>query len=704
MSLRSSPGTARREGPRSIWMVAVLFAFGLAVTPPADAQSAPLWTGSARSSGFVTMKDRTRLAVDWWVPTGYQGAGPAPTKFPVVFRYTPYGRSFLDPKTGQVPGDAFFLQRGYAYVSADMRGTGASFGWINLMDPRTRDDGKELVDWIAAQPWSDGTVGMRGGSYEGWSQLAIASKAPKALKAIAPEVAGWDGFLMHPGGIYSSAFMQTWTAVTWHTNRSATFAGFPIPPTPPVVDEDGDGDLRDEIPVDLNGNGYFSDDYRWPLDRGPEPKYPDGVRRKQHLYLAAVLQHLTDPAGAPGTWDGDPVTGAMRFWDTRRPGDGLTAPDLNWAWLPDVMRSRVPILTLAGWFDAFVQASAQVHATTRVSNFGRMVARPMYHQGVSPAFAASIGADSAPGAMPRIGREEELRWFDRWLKGIDNGVDKEPPVRLFVMNAGWRNEAVWPPNAVDTTLFLVGRGTLAGRPAVPGKDRLRADLTAYSAWAPDFPADPVASVQTALGRTPTPIAAYRRNRHFMFGVPDGPPVRNALEKTSFVYTSAPLARDTDVIGHPVVRIWAAATAPDADFYFYLEDVAPDGTAVLVTDYQHRAGFKNLRDPDSVIPNNPGVTVLPRLPWHGFRQADYDPKVFADDFPQEIVTALNPTAWRFRKGHAIRLAIANADWPSFELHPALSPSNRPGARDNVAPEVEVHFGGAYRSRIDLPIVR
>ncbi len=471
-----------------------------------------------------------------------------------------------------------------------------------------------------------------------------------------------------------------------------------------MVDEDGDGDVRDEIPLDLNGNGYFADDYRWPIADGPEPRYPDGIRRTQHLYLAAVLQHLTDPAGAPGTWNGDQVLSAMRFRDTKRPGDGLTGPDMGWAWLPDVMRSRVPMLTLAGWFDAFVEASVQVHATTRVANFGRLVAKPGYHQGVSPAFAASIGADSTPGALGRISREEELRWFDRWLKGIDNGVDREPPVRLFVMNAGWRNEAVWPPATADTTLFLGDRHGLIGTPPAPGTDRLRADLTANSAWDPPLPAEPIAFVQKQLGRPVLPIEAYRRNRSFMFGVPDGPPIRNALEKTSFVYTSAPLDRDLDVIGHPIVRLWAGSSAPDGDFFFYLEDVAPDGSAVLVTDYQHRAGFHALRDPDEIIPNNPGVRVLPRLPWHGFRQADYDPTVFATGGPREIVTALNPTAWRFRKGHSIRLAIANADWPSFELHPSLAPSNRPDAADTVVPTIEVRFGGTHRSRIELPIAR
>ncbi len=665
----------------------------------------PDWTGHTRSSVFVSMRDGTKLAVDVFLPREYHGKGKAPTRFPVVFRYTPYGRTFLDLKTGNVPVDPFFLQYGYAYVAADMRGTGASFGWMNLMDARVRDDGKELVDWIAAQSWSDGNVGMRGGSYEGWSQLAVASKAPKALKAIVPAHPGWDGMISHPGGIYSYAFMQMWTATTYHLNRSSVFAPFPIPPTPPVIDENGDGQIVDEIPLDLNGNGWFSDDYAWPLDRGPKPKYPDGVERTHNYYLSAVMQHVADPAGAPGTYDGDPVISAMPFWDSKRPGDGLTAPDLNWAWLPDVMRSKVPILNLAGWFDAFTESSFQLHSTMRLTNPARLIARPVYHQGVSASFARFIGADTSAGASLIQDRIEELRWFDRWLKGVQNGVDKEPPLLLFVMNDGWRPSATWPPpGKVDTKFFLGAGQTLAtSAPATTNTDSYTADFSQYSAWAPWQDKGPIAEVDSLLHRPAPAIKAFGRNRQFMFGVPEGPPVRTEFDKKGLTYTSTPLSHDTDVIGHPLVHVWASSTADDGDFFFYLEDVDANGEAVLVTDYQHRAGFATLHNNNEMIPNNPRISVQPKLPWHGYRQSDYNPRVFARGGVVEIVTALYPTAWRFKKGHSIRLSVQSADWPTFELHPRLSPQNRPDAPDNITPRITLHRGGERKSFVELPVV-
>ena len=95
-------------------------------------------------------------------------------------------------------------------------------------------------------------------------------------------------------------------------------------------------------------------------------------------------------------------------------------------------------------------------------------------------------------------------------------------------------------------------------------------------------------------------------------------------------------------------------------------------------------------------------MRPALPWRGYREADYDPHVFANGKVPTIVTALYPTAWRFKAGHSIRLTIQSADWPTFELHPSLSPRNRPNATDNVIPTVTVHRGGLRASYVDIPI--
>jgi predicted acyl esterase len=662
------------------------------------------WQDFTRTSHRVKMRDGTHLTVDVLLPAGYTGTGAAATRFPVILRYTPYGRTFLKPGTEEIIVQdrlKYFLTYGYAVVNADMRGTGGSEGWNNRMSTVLREDGKEVVDWIAGQPWSTGKVGMIGGSYEGWSQLAVASMKPKALKAITPLNASFDGLPSHPGGILSYAFMQIWSAFTYSINHGAAFP--PVPayyPTPPVIDEDGDGLLADEVPVDLNGNGWLHDDYRWPLASGPTPVYADGVARKHHYYLSAIMQHHSAPGGAPGTFDGLSSAMGMQFRDSRRPGDGLTAPDLNWGFFNDIRDSGVAIMTLAGWFDPYVRSGIEFNSTITGSLPTRMVVSPAYHQGISRAAAAGLGLQSAADI-----KIEQLRWYDRWLKDIDNGVERQAPITFFVANAGWRNEKTWPlPGERRTRFYLDASSTLTRQAAKqPADDAYRADYTHQSAWNPAMDTAPLARINDVIGR-PAPLAkTFLRNRQIMYGVPEGLPVRTQLDHKALVYTSAPLAADTDVIGHPIVTAWVSSTAEDGDFYFYLEDVDPSGQAVLVTEYQHRAGFSQVRSNDELIPGNTGVDVKPDLPWHGFHRGDYDPHVLADGKVAKIVTALYPTAWRFRKGHSIRLSVAASDWPTFELHPKLSPQNRPDAPDNIVPTIRMHRGGAYASSIELPIV-
>jgi predicted acyl esterase len=666
--------------------------------------STPEWNGFTRSAEFVTMKDGTRLAVDILLPKAYTGAGTAPKAFPVILRYTPYGRTFLKTGTEEIIVQErlrFFIPHGYAIVCADMRGTGGSDGWDSRMSRGIREDGKAIVDWIAEQSWSTGKVGMIGGSYEGWSQLAVASMRPTALKAIAPTNASWDGFIAHPGGIFSYAFQQIWSAFTYSLNHAKAFG--PVPtyyPTPPMVDEDGDGQLGDEIPFDVNGNGWLHDDYQWPLKLGRTPKYADGVSRTHHYYLSALMQHHAHPGGAPGTYDGF-IASMMKFRDTPRPGDGLTAPDLNWVWFPDLYKSDIAVLQIGGWFDPYIRSSFDLYTTLSQRNPARMLATPTYHQGISKAAAAALGASDAGDT-----KIELLRWYDHWLKGIDNGIEREPPVNLFVMNAGWRAEPKWPlPQAVATSFYFSASSSLLRKrpPAAAGADRYKADFTHYSAWSPAMQTRPIAEVNAVIGRPPPVAATFLRNRQIMYGVPEGLPVRTELDRKVLCYTSKPLGRDTDLIGYPQIHLWVSSTADDGDFYFYLEDVAPNGEAVLITEYQHRAGFSRLRDNDELIPNNPGIDVQPDLPWHGFREADYDGQVFAGGKAVEIVTALYPTAWRLLKGHSVRVSIAAADWPSFELHPKLSPQNRPDAPDNEVPTLSVHWGGKRASFVELPLV-
>ena len=186
--------------------------------------SSPKYSQCAVSQAYVATPDGEQLAVDIYVPAD----APAGERFPVILQYTPYRRSTIDPKTGKVRDllssgtAAYFTSYGYAMVGADMRGTGASTGWLMDFIPELWQDGKTIVDWIAAQPWCDGNVGMMGASYLGWSQTATASQQPEALKCIMPAVIPLDGYTgeVYPGGIYLQIFLKSWSEWMYPVQRN----------------------------------------------------------------------------------------------------------------------------------------------------------------------------------------------------------------------------------------------------------------------------------------------------------------------------------------------------------------------------------------------------------------------------------------------------------------------------------------------------
>jgi len=153
-----------------------------------------------------------------------------------------------------------------------------------------------------------------------------------------------------------------------------------------------------------------------------------------------------------------------------------------------------------------------------------------------------------------------------------------------------------------------------------------------------------------------------------------------------------------------VHLWVSSTENDGDFFVFLEDVAPNGEAILVSEGMLRAGFADLHDVNDIIYNSgEPIEVLPKLPWHGYKEAQYRPDILADEAVVELVIDLLPTAWVFREGHRLRISIAGADYPTFRLHETLSPANDPHAEDNIAPTVAVHRTEAHPSRIVLPVI-
>ncbi len=595
------------------------------------------YRGWERHAGFVAMPDGTRLAMTWYLPVD----GPQVSGFPVLLWYMPGHRESIDPLTGAIrtamdPEEiAFFTGRGYAVAVAEMRGSGASFGFRAIdRGPQIGRDGRDLVDWIARQAWSNGRVGMIGASFQGFSQFATAAEQPRALKAIFPEIAGFDDYtsLYYPGGILNVAIGRVAYAAMGQDDRNEFDPDGRPPrwPSVPVVDEDGDGELADEIPR------YAADTHSF-LQASP-PVYADQSQRAG-LFRQATVEH-----GANGILTTDRVRRAP-FRDSPLDAAGLTYRDLDPVDRADrIAAAGIAVYNRGGWFDYHARDTAQWFGTLAGHTPTRLMMAPTAHSGLPArpgdnAYLAHFGDRQTSGALVLA---EKLRFFDRYLRGIRNGFENEPPVLIYVMGEGWRREDEWPLRRARTwSLSLAAGGKLLDGKAPAGEDTWQVDPLANS-------------LSQGANRWNYGIASVK-----------APLSLDASRGHRLEYTGAALSRDREITGHPIVRLALGASVPDTDVYAYLEDVAPDGTSLLVSEGQLRAGFHKLLPAQQIADPAARLRVSPALPYHGYRQADFDPAPLAGGRTVRLEFDLMPVSWVFRAGHRIRLSLAGADDGSFE---------------------------------------
>ena len=656
-----------------------------------------------KQSEYVEMDDGIKIAVDIYLPA--DGPDTDTGSYPVVFQYTPYGRAYTIPEemnlidkikmrigigtadqtmdranshdTVYGSSDTIvqtLLSYGYAYVCADVRGTGASYGVKVDFMPEIATDGAQLVDWIAQQDWSDGNVGMFGGSYLGYSQLAVAGEEPEALKAIFPEVVALDGYSteMRPGGVfcelYSSEDFQTLYEMNNYLPDDYVY------PTAPVVDEDGDGEYWDEIPLDLDEDGDFLDDYNYPEDPDDEPQYADGNSR-EHIYYLATYDHKDNvPYNTLGPLaeyiDTDVDLGSGEHAYTFDAYEVSPA-----AFIEGIMDSGIAVYNHGSWMDTFITSTTELYDTMEETNPSKMVIDPGYHETESP-YWEYCGEDEDAGIKAYA--IELVRYYDRYLKGIENGIDTEAPVYIYNMNGdGWRAENEFPlARQVETDYYLGQDATLTtdAESVEPGSDDYQVDLTHDSSYESQW-------------------YDYGVSR-YMMAAPDEVPDRTEKDESCLTYTTEAFTKDTEVTGYPIINFYASSTSDDADFYIFLEDVDEDGNAILVTEGVLAGGFAETYDNDTMIlGGSTGIDVLPDLPWHGFEEEQYNDAIFADGNIAEYTVDLFPTSWTFKEGHSIRISIACANTPTFATNDALT-------EDTV---VTIYRDEEHPSKITLPII-
>jgi predicted acyl esterase len=509
---------------------------------------------------------------------------------------------------------------------------------------------------------------MRGQSFLGWSQFATASHGPEALKCIAPALIIFDTYSegVRPGGIMASRWLSEYSKYlrSFNVNRFDLGEGFL--PAAPALDEDGDGRFVDEIPLsDAGDSTLFVDD--------SPPRYADGQERPNNTYYAATLEHQENLLVERFMEDD------ARYFDGRYVygGDTLQLIDTSpGAMLGTLIDRQIPVFHIGGWFDGFVKGTTKLFSSMQGRAPARLLIGPRFHipADVTGPYKTLLGYD---GNLASEIAAEEARFYDWCLRGEDNGIDREPPVSIYVMNKGWRTESEWPlERQEDLSLHLDAEQSLSLTLGEAGTDSYTVDFTHRS----DF-------------------GTNRMNRWILMWSPDTVMLRTEPDRRTLVYETAPLTEGVEVTGHPVVHLWIGSNRENADVFVYLSDVDREGQVHYVTEGQLRASFHDLSNP--AVQTRGLLEVRPELPWHGYGKEDRDSAPFAGGRVVELSFDLMPTAWFFRAGHKIRISIAGADLDNFELNPTLCPGNDPVGCAGTT--LEVHRGAARPSRIDLPVI-
>ncbi len=267
---------------------------------------------------------------------------------------------------------------------------------------------------------------------------------------------------------------------------------------------------------------------------------------------------------------------------------------------------------------------------------------------------------------------EQLRWFDYWLKGIDNGIMDEPPLRYYVMGApdgeAWRTADEWPlPNEKRVAYYFHAGPSESIDSVNDGLLIAEAPIEGYGQ--DDYTVD----YSTTTGETNRFANGY--GAAFQY------PNMADHDRQALTYSTPPLDADIEVTGHPVVHLWVTSTADDGDFFVYLEEVDELGYSTYITEGRLRASCRELHEPPF---ENMG------LPWH--RCYDEDTELLHQGEPVELVFDLKPTSNLFDAGHRIRVTVTGADADTFET-PQLDPP----------PTVSIYRNSEYASFIELPII-
>ncbi len=534
----------------------------------------------ANVSFYLPTSDGVELAVDVWLPPGHRDERLATlvhmTRYWRAVEPSLLGRAlgelglFPPPGGPAEPFGRFFLDAGFAVAAVDSRGTGASQGdWPILFGPREIADFEPVLDWIVAQPWSNGRVGAYGISYPGFTAELAATTRHPALRAVAPAFVYWDVTrdALSEGGVRNEWLIENWSRFTEALDHGDACAA---------------SGLACRLLQSL-------------ATRGVKPVDDDRDGERMRRLMDARRNPTVSEGLGSYEFRGDPYARSGLSIDEVAPAAHAAGLDA----------SQVAYYVMTGWLDSG-GAMGALRRFLAQSNPQEVLIGPWSHGGryqTDPFLPAD-----APGALPRDDvMQRMIRFFDRELRR--DGRARAPAIRrvsYYVNGAGiWRSTDRWPPEGYPIERwYLAEGGRLERSPprTAEGSDRYAVDFAAAS-------------------------GESTRHRTTLGGSDVVYPDRRAADTRLLTYTSPPLERAIEITGTPALEIALASSTEDAALYAYLEDVAPDGRVTYLGEGKlrllHRALAANGRLAGALGPEHsflerdarplaPGETAVMRL--------------------------------------------------------------------------------------------
>ncbi|MCW4050955.1 MAG: CocE/NonD family hydrolase [Candidatus Bathyarchaeota archaeon] len=543
----------------------------------------------------VPMRDGVNLSADVYMPDE-EGS------YPTIVIGTPYDNTMKS----HVDMARFFVKHGYTFVVYDVRGRHDSEGEFYPFF-NEGPDGHDLVEWTAEQPWSNGKIGMMGGSYRGWIQWATAKERPPHLTTMVPTATGGKYMEEFPffNGI-PCLWMLGWLNFVGARTNQNTAA--------PSVDWER---VYNQLPLET---------------------MPEALGRD----LPVWNEWLSHP-------DLDEFWKAINFTD-----DDFKGIDL-------------PILHITGYYDGDQPGALHYYDNTvrysPAKDKQYMLIGPWDHPGTRFPQRYLGGVDFTNTAVMNMA-EVHLAWFDRWIKGKGNEVDKWPKTKYFVMgeNKWVKDNDYWAPSKASyTDYYLHSNGNA---------NTLRGD----GALSKEKPKDEPNDTYTYNPKNPViPGVGFD-----FYGERDEPPLdsRYLLRKDDYlVYTSDHLKEAVTVAGRPIAELYCSSDCVDTDWFVYLMDVHPDGRSILVSRGLLRARYRNGLEKQELM--NPETVY-------------------------KFTLEMNSTCVKYLEGHSIRIAVTSSEFPRYARN---NNTGKPIASDTEMriAHNKVHHMAAYPSVVKLPLL-